>query len=98
MYSISYRWYRHISQYFNSFNICSRENLEIQEKLWKEINEFCDNEEITVELIKKITYLDLCIKETLRLCPPGTRLEIKCENGIYFNEIFIACARLSKMT
>jgi cytochrome P450 family 3 subfamily A len=62
---------------------------EIQEKLLKEINQFCDNEEITVELIKKITYLDLCIKETLRLWPPGTRLERKCENDIYFDGIFI---------
>lgn len=61
----------------------------IQENLFKEINQFCDKEELTVDLIKEMSYLDSCLKETLRLWPPASRLERICENDIQFDHIFI---------
>lgn len=47
------------------------ENIEAQEKLRDEITSICETNDPTYEDIKKMTYLDYCLKETLRLVPPA---------------------------
>ncbi|XP_055605422.1 cytochrome P450 4c21-like [Uranotaenia lowii] len=49
---------------------------EIQEKVFQEINEICPDEsvEITPELLKKLTYTEMFLKETLRHCPVGPNI------------------------
>ena len=44
---------------------------EVQDKLREEIFAVCGNDDPTQEDIKKIDYLNYCIKETLRLVPPA---------------------------
>ena len=47
-------------------------NPQIQEKLIEEIKDICNDEDnITYEMISKMTYLDMVIHEALRMCPPG---------------------------
>ncbi|XP_055605424.1 cytochrome P450 4c21-like [Uranotaenia lowii] len=49
---------------------------DIQEKVFQEINEICPDEsvEITPELLKKLTYTEMFLKETLRHCPVGPNI------------------------
>ena len=47
-------------------------NPQIQDKLRQEIRDICNNEDqITYEMIGKMTYLDMVISESLRMYPPG---------------------------
>jgi cytochrome P450 len=47
------------------------QNLDLQEKLFNEINEHYPSfdEPLTMEILNSMTYLEMCIKETLRLIP-----------------------------
>lgn len=44
---------------------------EVQERVAEEIKEvfYSDDVEISVDNLLKLTYLEMCIKESLRLCP-----------------------------
>ncbi|RDD36405.1 Cytochrome P450 3A31 [Trichoplax sp. H2] len=65
-------------------------NPAIQEQLRQEINDICnDEEDITYEMISKMTYLDMVINESLRIFPPGyilireAKVDFQC-NGYTF--------------
>ncbi|KAK0214230.1 cytochrome P450 monooxygenase [Armillaria nabsnona] len=57
---------------------------DIQDKLHKELDEFLDSDIATAEGVKKLTYLQACINEGLRLhCTVGVGLpRVATENGI----------------
>uniref|UniRef100_A0AC35TNN3 Cytochrome P450 n=1 Tax=Rhabditophanes sp. KR3021 TaxID=114890 RepID=A0AC35TNN3_9BILA len=65
-----------------------------QDKLREEMRDVIgdrDNKEIRYEDLSKLTYLDQCIKETMRLYPPGSRINRTCVketevNGIKFEK------------
>ena len=45
-------------------------NPEIQDKIFEEILENIGSDEINHDTITKLDYLEGCIMETLRICPP----------------------------
>ena len=55
-------------------------NPEIQDKIFDEILDTIGSDEITHENISKLDYLEGCIMETLRLCPPVIEHDRVCTN------------------
>jgi len=74
----------------SSLSFCLAKNPEVQAKLVEEVDEVveaCDGK-IDQESIKEMPYLEACIKETLRLLPPGFRTDRTCvkdweEDGLF---------------
>jgi cytochrome P450 family 3 subfamily A len=63
---------------------------ECQEKLIKEIDEVTkENAEIDYDVVNKMTYLDMCLSETLRLYPAGPRTDRVCGSDTTINGVFI---------
>ncbi len=60
-----------------------------QEKLIEEIDRFIESDELLFEKVKRMTYLEACLKETLRLHPSGTRAERKAVDNVKLDQIFI---------
>lgn len=56
-------------------------NPEIQERVYKELTEVYDDEssESTIETIGKLEYMEMVIKETMRLLPVGPFLARECQ-------------------
>ncbi|KAK3103961.1 hypothetical protein FSP39_023273 [Pinctada imbricata] len=61
---------------FMTFEVARRQ--EIQERLYQEVKDVLGDEEPDFENIGKLTYLDLCVNETLRMYPPVLRLDRAC--------------------
>merc|ERR1719382_1406838 len=55
-------------------------NPEIQDKIFDEILDTIGSDEITHDNISKLDYLEACIMETLRLCPPVIEHDRVCTN------------------
>ncbi|KAK3101224.1 hypothetical protein FSP39_001916 [Pinctada imbricata] len=51
---------------------------EIQERLYQEVEDVLGDEEPDFDNIGKLTYLDLCVNEALRMYPPVLRLDRVC--------------------
>jgi len=74
----------------SSLSFCLAKNPEVQAKLVEEVDEVveaCDGK-IDQESIKEMPFLEACIKETLRLLPPGFRTDRTCvkdweEDGLF---------------
>jgi cytochrome P450 len=62
---------------------------DIQERIVNEINDHIGSDEITHENIKLLDYLEACIMETLRLCPPIVEHQRSCTNDTVVNGIKI---------
>jgi cytochrome P450 len=60
----------------------------IQEKLIEEVDQYMSSNEALFERVKSMTYLDACLKETLRLHPSGTRAERKAVENVVLDGIF----------
>lgn len=74
---------------------------EIREKLREEIRQVVGNNSLTLEHLKQMTYLEMVIKESLRLVPPvggGFRKVVKsCEyNGYYIPEGWIVLYQIGR--
>eukprot|EP00928_Gymnodinium_smaydae_P003824 TRINITY_DN1134_c1_g1_i1.p1 TRINITY_DN1134_c1_g1~~TRINITY_DN1134_c1_g1_i1.p1 ORF type:complete len:376 (+),score=32.59 TRINITY_DN1134_c1_g1_i1:108-1130(+) len=59
----------------SSFFVFMIANPRVEAKLVDEIRHVVGDEELTTDHISKLTYLDWCIKETLRLLPPASNVE-----------------------
>ena len=55
-------------------------NPEIQDKIFDEILDTIGSDEITHDNISKLDYLEACIMETLRTCPPVIEHDRVCTN------------------
>ena len=64
-------------------------NPEAQEKVMEEILDNIGSEEINHENINSLHYLEACIMETLRMCPPVTEHDRVCTNDCEINGIKI---------
>jgi len=63
---------------------------ECQEKLIKEIDAVVkEHGEIDYDVVNKMTYLDMCLSETLRLYPAGPRTDRVCSSDTTINGVFI---------
>ncbi|CAH1787502.1 unnamed protein product, partial [Owenia fusiformis] len=63
---------------------------DIQEKVYEEVMEVTDGEEeITYEMLQKMTYLESVIEESQRLFPSAPRLERQCTETITIEGITI---------
>ncbi|XP_055696966.1 probable cytochrome P450 9f2 isoform X2 [Phlebotomus papatasi] len=68
---------------FTAYEICA--NLEVQERLYKEIkaaNENLQGDRINYETLSKMKYLDMVISESLRKYPPAVVAERECNKDI----------------
>jgi len=61
----------------------------IQEKLVEEVDQYLKSDEPIIDTINKMPYLNACLEETLRLYPPGTRIERKAVHNFHLENIFI---------
>jgi len=65
-------------------------NPETQEKLIEEVDKYlAETDKPLFDIINKMPYLDACLKETLRLYPPATRIERKVVRHFHLDHIFI---------
>ncbi|XP_031625406.1 cytochrome P450 6A1-like [Contarinia nasturtii] len=55
-------------------------NKNIQTKARESINEHMHNEELTYEMMEKMPYIDMVLKETLRKNPPASNMPRVCQN------------------
>lgn len=63
-------------------------NPECQEKLFKEIDESVkEHGKLKHDIIMALQYLDMVLSETLRIHPPGLRLERRCTNDCQLGDI-----------
>ena len=58
---------------FNNFDESNHLVYTLFCQLYEEIVSVCDTEEITVEQISQLKYLEYCINESMRLYPQGFR-------------------------
>lgn len=65
------------------------QNPSIQEKLIQEVDEYTKSNNSLYEIINQMTYLDLCLKETLRVFPSAVRIERKAVKNTKLGEILI---------
>ena len=79
----------------SSLSFCLAKNPEVQAKLVEEVDEVVETSDgkIDQESIKEMPYLEACIKETLRLLPPGFRTDRTCvkdweEDGLFIPKGF----------
>ncbi|ESO10628.1 hypothetical protein HELRODRAFT_72659, partial [Helobdella robusta] len=64
-------------------------NSEAQEKLFEEVSENIGDKEPTYDSIRQLTYLDMCLNETLRMFPFGTRTDREALQDVTINGLFI---------
>lgn len=65
-------------------------NPECQEKLIKEVDEaMADKKHVTYDIAQNMSYLDMCINETLRMYPAGPRTDRVAKTDITINGVFI---------
>ena len=64
-------------------------NLLVYENLLKELDNNVDENEMTIEDLNKLVYLEACINETLRLQPSLARIERKAVMDCKLENIFI---------
>ncbi|ESN92768.1 hypothetical protein HELRODRAFT_69872 [Helobdella robusta] len=62
---------------------------EHQERLFKEIVQIIGKENPTYDSIKQLTYLDMCLNETLRMFPFATRTDRVASQDVTINGLFI---------
>ncbi|XP_061455314.1 cytochrome P450 3A24-like [Rhineura floridana] len=68
---------------------CLATHPDVQQKLQEEIDEALPNQAPTYEAVVQLEYLDMVVNETLRLYPPGGRIERVCKNTIEINGVTI---------
>ncbi|XP_015674991.1 cytochrome P450 3A29 [Protobothrops mucrosquamatus] len=69
---------------------CLAMHPDVQEKLYQEINETFPNQDPpTYEAVQQMEYLDMVVNETLRLYPPGSRLERICKKTVEIHGVTI---------
>ncbi|XP_070617432.1 cytochrome P450 3A21-like isoform X8 [Erythrolamprus reginae] len=77
-----------LSLSFTSY--CLATNPDVQEKLYQEINDTFPNQAPpTYDAIHQMEYLDMVVNETLRLYPPGTRLDRVCKKTVEIQGVTI---------
>ncbi|ESN92767.1 hypothetical protein HELRODRAFT_108161 [Helobdella robusta] len=62
---------------------------EHQERLFNEVVQIIGNEDPTYDSIKQLTYLDMCLNETLRMFPFATRADRVASQDVTINGLFI---------
>ena len=73
---------------FLAYNLATHQHA--QEKVYSELRSAIEKDgKITYETVKKMKYLDMCIKESLRLYPVIPRNKRYCSKNITINGIFI---------
>ncbi len=64
-------------------------NPDKQSKLFREIDLNCNKNLLSFENVDQIKYLDVCIKESLRLIPTGVRIERRATNDCKLANVFV---------
>ncbi|XP_067945665.1 cytochrome P450 3A8-like [Watersipora subatra] len=62
---------------------------DIQQQLYEEIQEDVGEKNVTYEQIFKLNFLDWCLSETLRLYPPGLRIDRVASEDVTIDELTI---------
>ncbi|XP_002730610.1 cytochrome P450 3A24-like [Saccoglossus kowalevskii] len=76
---------------FVSYSLAT--NPEVQNKLHSEIDDIMsdsdDDDDIGYETLKKMTYLDMVVTETLRMYPPAIRFDRECNEDVNISGVSI---------
>ncbi|XP_061455312.1 cytochrome P450 3A29-like [Rhineura floridana] len=82
--------YETTSSSLNFLSYCLATHPDVQQKLQEEIDEALPSQATpTYEAVVQLEYLDMVVNETLRLYPPGGRIERVCKNTIEINGVTI---------
>ncbi|XP_034987134.1 cytochrome P450 3A24 isoform X1 [Zootoca vivipara] len=82
--------YETTSTTLSFLSYCLATHPDVQQKLQDEIDEALPNQATpTYEAVLQLEYLDMVVNETLRLYPPGGRIERVCKNTVEVNGVTI---------
>ncbi|XP_062999710.1 cytochrome P450 3A24-like [Elgaria multicarinata webbii] len=82
--------YETTSSTLSFLSYCLATHPDVQQRLQEEIDEALPNQASpTYEAVLQMEYLDMVVNETLRLYPPGVRLERVCKNTVVINGVTI---------
>ncbi|XP_070617437.1 cytochrome P450 3A29-like isoform X12 [Erythrolamprus reginae] len=75
--------YETIGSTLSFTSYCLATHPDVQEKLYQEINDtFANQTPPTYDALHQMEYLDMVVNETIRLYPPGSRLERICKKTV----------------
>ncbi|XP_025087435.1 cytochrome P450 3A21-like [Pomacea canaliculata] len=63
------------------------EHPECLQKVQEELDEKLGKKEVDYETVQELTYLEMCLNETMRLYPPGVALQRECVEDTYLGNI-----------